>query len=144
MAIPDKKMMTMQDMRLKVRYFYTQTGSEKEIRSKIFSLTQIEKGWFDLNEFCSITHRHHFSGIFHSINQPIFEGDILDSTKYADDSPAPYEVVFEDGCFRRSFVGWDQTLKKPLLTQADVDLLNDVVIGNVAQTPELLIKEKQR
>lgn len=74
----------------------------------------------------------------------IYEGDILDQSKYPEDDPCPYSVIFEDGAFRKKYIEWGEALSKPVLTQREVDLLDDVVIGNIFEHPEILEKNHEQ
>ena len=65
--------------------------------------------------------------------KPIFVGDILDSTMYKNDSPCPYEVIYSDGSYRKKPLSreWTEGLPYPKLSQWDIDLLTDKIIGNI-------------
>lgn len=81
--------------------------------------------YIDLNTLCK------FIGLTDNNKRKVFEHDNLDSTKYPEDSPCPYAVIFEDGSCRKKYEEWDETLTKPIINQFDLDLLNDEIIGNI-------------
>lgn len=70
----------------------------------------------------------------------IYEGDLLCSS--LDDDPSIYEVVFEDGCFRKKYLNWPIGIDKPIITQKEINLLKDKVVGNIHDNPELINENK--
>ena len=67
----------------------------------------------------------------------IYDGDIVDGSKYPDES-CPSVIIFEDGAFRRKYKEWDDSLSNPIINNFELSILNDVVIGNIYENPELL------
>ena len=85
-----------------------------------------------------------FTGLKDSSGAEIFEGDILDQCEFPEDEACHYSVIFEDGAFRKNYPVWSPTLKKIILDSAEVILLDDVVIANIHDNPELLENNNER
>lgn len=83
---------------------------------------------------CSITQ---YTGVKDSKGNNIFEGDIVEQTKFPDDSPSPRVIIFEDEDYRELIQDWDMTLSKPFFSQWTIDSFQYKVIGNIFETPEL-------
>lgn len=81
-----------------------------------------------------------FTGLRDKNGKEIYEGDILDFNyeKYPDDTQCPRVVVFEDGCFRKDYKNSDKSFPKPIITKCSLSILEDVIIGNIHENPELL------
>ena len=78
-----------------------------------------------------------FTGLHDKNGKGIFEGDILNGSMFQDEYN-PYKVVFEDCAFRRENRKWPDGLPKPYLSKSEIEILHDVVIGNIHQNPELI------
>jgi hypothetical protein len=78
-----------------------------------------------------------FIGLSDFEGTDIYEGDILDGSMFPDES-SPWSVIFEDACYRKSRPDWPDGLPKPALSDHELSILQDVVIGNIHQNPELL------
>lgn len=63
-------------------------------------------------------------------NKIYADSDILDSTKFPDDSPCPYTITFIDGSYRKKIFSNPDILLSPL-SQADINLLEDEIVGNI-------------
>ena len=81
-----------------------------------------------------------FIGIKDAKDIKIYEDDILDQSKFPEDDPCPYRVIFEDGAYRKLYSEWDETLSKPVIDSMTLSLCDDVVIGNFHQNQELWTK----
>lgn len=70
----------------------------------------------------------------------IYEGDLLDICQ--EEFPGEhsiYQVIFEDGCFRKKYISWNEILPKPILTKYALSLCNDTIIGNIHENLEKFI-----
>ena len=85
----------------------------------------------------NIVHIMQYTGLLDKAGREIYEGDIIDQSKYPDE-PCPFVVVFEDGSFRKKYSVWDESLSKPQINEISLSILDEVVIGNIHENPELL------
>ena len=60
-----------------------------------------------------------YIGIKDSDGKEIYVGDIIDGSKFPDES-CPSVVVFEDGAFRRKHLNWDESVTKPVLDKREL------------------------
>ncbi len=96
-----------------------------------FSIGQIIPSEYSVIEW------EQFTGQIDSRNREIYEGDILRNYKYPEESPCPYSVEFDNGAFRQTHINIDIT-NTPILTKQEISLLDDIVIGNRLENPEML------
>lgn len=80
-----------------------------------------------------------FMGLEDGNKNPIYENDILDFDykKYPDDTPCPYKVVFHDGGFCGEPLDKKYDFKNRL-SAFELSVLNDKIIGNIHQNPDLI------
>ena len=110
-----------------------------DVGCSIFGETIVCGGWLNevgLDGLNDVTVEQ-YTGLKDKHDVGIYQGDVLDQSGYA---PCPYSVSFSDGAFRRVYPGRPTDLSAPVLTQASVDLIEDKIIGNIHDNPELTSK----
>lgn len=75
-----------------------------------------------------------YTGLKDKNGKEIYEGDRLGASKYPDDDPCFYTVVFADGSYRKKYDGWDEGVSYPILNQGEINLLCDEIIGDIHES----------
>ena len=80
----------------------------------------------------SLAHNTGFEDIHGS---RLFEHDICG---LLEESETVFEIIYEDGAYRKRYQNWNASQAKPLLTTWDIKNLEIELLGNIYENPELL------